>query len=76
MRTDALGRVFSTLRQKNVRLVTRKSTVGDKLLLAYDGLTREFSNVSKIDVMQADDEIHLIRLPGYDYWNKLTNKLL
>ena len=26
--------------------------------------------------MQADDEIHLIRLPGYDYWNKLTNKLL
>lgn len=61
---------------KNVRLVTRKSTVGDKLLLAYDGLTREFSNVSKIDVMQADDEIHLIRLPGYDYWNKLTNKLL
>ena len=61
---------------KKVRMITRKSTVGDKLLLAYDGFTREFNRVSKIDVTQSDSQIQLVRLPGYDYWEKLKGKLL
>lgn len=61
---------------KTLCMITQKSSKDDSLLVAYDGFTKEFNHISKIEVMQADEEIKLVRLPGYDYWEKLKNKLL
>ena len=52
-----------------------RSTRGT-VLLSFDGRTHEFSNVEYVDVTQSDKEIHLIRHKDYDYWKKLSSKLL
>lgn len=52
-----------------------RSTRGT-ILLSFDGRTHEFSNVEYVDVTQSDKEIHLIRQKDYDYWKKLSSKLL
>lgn len=61
---------------KRMRMITRKKTSGSQLLVSYDGLNAEFSHVSKIDIVQSTKEVHIIRLSTYDYWSKLTSKLL
>ena len=52
-----------------------RSTRGT-IILSFDGRTHEFSNVEYVDVTQSDKEIHLIRHKNYDYWQKLSSKLL
>lgn len=53
-----------------------RSTKGS-IILSFDGRTHEFSNVSHVEITQsADKEIHLIRQINYDYWKKLSSKLL
>lgn len=54
---------------------TGRSTRGT-IILSFDGRTHEFSNVEYVEVTQADKEIHLIRQKDYDYWKKLSSKLL
>lgn len=51
-------------------------STGGTVLLSFDGRTHEFNNVSHIEIMQHESEIHLIRQIDYDYWNKLSTKLL
>ena len=46
------------------------------IILSFDGRTHEFSNVEYVEVSQSDKEIHLIRFDDYDYWGKLSSKLL
>lgn len=62
--------------EKKLCMLPKKSSIETKLLISYDGFTKEFDHITKINVMQADKEIKLVRLPGYDYWEKLKNKLL
>ncbi len=52
-----------------------RSTRGT-IILSFDGRTHEFSNVEYVEVTQSDKEIHLIRQKDYDYWKKLSSKLL
>ena len=54
---------------------TRRNTCGT-IIVAFDGRTHEFNNVSKVEVSQSAHEIHLIRFSDYDYWSKLSSKLL
>lgn len=54
---------------------TGRSTKGT-IILSFDGRTHEFSNVDYVEVSQSDKEIHLIRHEDYDYWKKLSTKLL
>ena len=55
---------------------TGRSTNGT-VLLSFDGRTHEFTNVEYVEVTQCKDkEIHLIRNNNYDYWKKLSTKLL
>lgn len=51
-------------------------STGGTILLSFDGRTHEFNNVSHIEICQDESEIHLIRHKDYDYWNKLSTKLL
>lgn len=46
------------------------------IILSFDGRTHEFSNVERVEITQSKNEIHLIRNKDYDYWKKLSNKLL
>lgn len=52
-----------------------RSTRGT-IILSFDGRTHEFSNVECVEVTQSDKEIHLFRQKDYDYWKKLSSKLL
>lgn len=52
-----------------------RSTRGT-IILSFDGRTHEFSNVEYVEITQSDKEIHLIRQNDYDYWKKLSSKLL
>ena len=51
-------------------------STGGTIILSFDGRTHEFSNVNYVEVFQSDKEIHLIRHKDYDYWKKLSSKLL
>ena len=52
-----------------------RSTRGT-IILSFDGRTHEFSNVNYVEITQSDKEVHLIRNHDYDYWKKLSSKLL
>ena len=52
-----------------------RSTRGT-IILSFDGRTHEFSNVEYVELSQSDKEVHLIRNHDYDYWKKLSSKLL
>ena len=54
---------------------TGRSTRGT-IILSFDGRTHEFSNVNYVEITQSDKEVHLIRNQDYDYWKKLSSKLL
>ncbi|MBQ6456888.1 MAG: NAD(+)/NADH kinase [Mogibacterium sp.] len=54
---------------------TGRSTKGT-IILSFDGRTHEFSNVEYVELTQSDKQVHLIRNPDYDYWTKLSSKLL
>ena len=68
----------------SVLLPAHKTVVFDKLdqnqggsiILSFDGKTHEFSSVTKIEISQSENELHLVRFHDYDYWKKLTTKLL
>ena len=57
-----------------IRGIGRSSS--GSILMSFDGRTHEFNNVERVEICQAEQEIHLIRQSSYDYWNKLSNKLL
>ena len=46
------------------------------MLITFDGRTHEFNNVKCVEVSKSENAIQLIRFSGYDYWSKLSSKLL
>lgn len=46
------------------------------IMLSFDGKTHEFNNVNYVEISQSETEIHIIRFEDYDYWQKLSSKLL
>ncbi|MBR0400717.1 MAG: NAD(+)/NADH kinase [Mogibacterium sp.] len=62
---------------EKIRIAGAGRSTGGTIILSFDGRTHEFTNVSYVDVCQSHDkEIHLIRQENYDYWKKLSSKLL
>lgn len=62
---------------EKIRIAGAGRSTGGTIILSFDGRTHEFTNVSYVDVYQSrDKEIHLIRQQNYDYWKKLSSKLL
>ena len=46
------------------------------IIVSFDGRTHEFNSVKRVEIQQSAHEIHLIRFENYDYWEKLSSKLL
>ena len=59
-----------------IRITGIGRTTRGTVILSFDGRTHEFSNVEYVEISQSDKEIHLIRSKDYDYWKKLSSKLL
>jgi NAD+ kinase len=60
-----------------IRIAGVGRSTGGTIILSFDGRTHEFTNVKYVEISQAPDkEIHLIRQKTYDYWRKLSTKLL
>ena len=79
MNTSAYRCFRSSILVPASKLITIRGngrSTGGTVLLSFDGRTHEFNNVSHIEITQDENEIHLIRQENYDYWNKLSTKLL
>ncbi len=48
----------------------------NEIYIADDGFEAVYTNVAHVEVRVSDDSIHLIRLKGYDFWNKVKDKFL
>lgn len=59
-----------------IKLEGIKRSRNGNFLVSFDGRTHEFNNVSRVEIVQSDKEIHLLRLKDYDYWKKLKTKLI
>lgn len=62
---------------ETIRITGIGRSSGGSIILSFDGRTHEFTNVKYVEITQSSDkEIHLIRQENYDYWKKLSSKLL
>lgn len=61
---------------ERIRIAGIGRTTRGTIILSFDGRTHEFSNVDYVEISQSRKEIHLIRQKNYDYWEKLSSKLL
>lgn len=61
---------------ETIRIAGIGRNANGTIMLSFDGRTHEFNNVNYVDIKQSNQEIHLIRFDNYDYWSKLSTKLL
>lgn len=61
---------------ETIRIAGIGRSTNGTIILSFDGRTHEFSNVRYVEVCKSNKEIHLIRHHEYDYWRKLSGKLL
>ena len=61
---------------RTVVLTTARRTRNDPILLSYDGLQTIYPQVDRVEIRRSDRTVRLIRFEEYDYWKKLTDKLL
>lgn len=61
---------------ETIRIAGTGRNANGTIMISFDGRTHEFSNVKHVDIKQSKEEIHLIRFDSYDYWSKLSSKLL
>ena len=59
-----------------IRIAGIGRTANGTVMVSFDGRTHDFNNVKYVDIKQSKQEIHLIRFNNYDYWAKLSSKLL
>lgn len=46
------------------------------MYVSFDGRTHDFSNVKYVEITKSNNEVNLIRFNNYNYWEKLSKKLL
>ena len=61
---------------EKIKIAGNGRNEGGTIILSFDGRTHEFNNVKYVEIRQSRHEIHLIRSMNYDYWSKLSSKLL
>ena len=61
---------------QKIRIKGIDRSANGSIIISYDGRIQEFDSVSDITINQSDKLISLVRFQNYDYWKKLTSKLL
>ena len=61
---------------KKIILETNENTRSEHFSISYDGHLSEYSNIKKVEILQSEKQIRLVRFESYDYWSKLKEKLL
>lgn len=51
-------------------------TFENSILIVVDGFEYKFANVLKIKTHITDKKVNLIRMSGYDFWNRVSSKFL
>jgi NAD+ kinase len=51
-------------------------TKNNDILIAADGIEAMYSSIEHIHVAFSESTVQLLRLPNYDFWNKVKTKLL
>ena len=46
------------------------------LLIVIDGTQYKFTHIDEVRVFKSDKKIHLLRLEGYEFWNRVSEKFL
>ncbi len=61
---------------ETITLRGKSRSANGTIIVSFDGRTHEFNNVEYCEIKQSSHEIHLIRFKDYNYWAKLSSKLL
>lgn len=61
---------------ETVKIAGVGRNINSSMLISFDGRTHEFSNVKYVEISKSDKVIKLVRYGDYDYWSKLSSKLL
>ena len=48
----------------------------DNILLIIDGIERKFKQIEEIKIFKSDIKINLLRLEGYEFWERVSEKFL
>lgn len=59
-----------------IRITGTGRSSNGMISLSFDGKTHEFSSVNYVEISQSKTVLNLIRFEDYDYWQKLSSKLL
>ncbi|MBQ1395754.1 MAG: NAD(+)/NADH kinase [Eubacterium sp.] len=46
------------------------------ITVAYDGISRHYDDIERVEVMLSDTTIQLMRFESYDFWTKVKSKFL
>lgn len=46
------------------------------ITVAYDGISRHYDDIERVEVMLSDTSIRLMRFESYDFWTKVKSKFL
>ncbi len=61
---------------KAIKITPNSQSRNKDITISYDRSTEIVSGVEKIEISKCAQSIRLIRMTDYDYWSKLTSKLL
>ena len=48
----------------------------NSILIVIDGTQYKFTHIDEVRVFKSDKKIHLLRLEGYEFWNRVSEKFL
>lgn len=61
---------------KTIRIEGTGRSKNGTMMISFDGRTHDFTNVHRVEINKSNNEINLMRFSEYDYWSKLSSKLL
>jgi len=79
MNTNAYRSFHSSLilpADKTVTIEGIGRSTNGTIIVSFDGRTHEFNHVKRVLINQSEEEISLVRFKDFNYWNKLSSKLL
>ena len=65
----------SLLAPENEKIVITTTDTHDAMVIV-DGNNNSFANIKKITISLSNQEVKIVRLPGYDFWGKVKSKFL
>ena len=48
----------------------------NSILIVIDGTQYKFTHIDEVRVFKSDKKINLLRLEGYEFWNRVSEKFL